>query len=228
MVGFSVSQRVQCASQQDVERFRGLPVAVVSDVMDRLVAGSAQLRPMHREGLLIGPVITVRTRPGDNLVVHKALDMAVPGDVVVVDAGGDLTNAIIVELMVAHAKKKGIAGIVINGAVRDLYAISQGDFPIFAAGVTHRGPYKDGPGEVNAAISIGGMVVRPGDLVIGDLDGVIAVPVEDLDRICAGAAKRYSAETAQLEAIARGENDRSWVDCKLEAAGCAGLGGGVA
>ena len=223
MVGFSVSERVNCANKQDVERYRDLPVAVVSDVMNRLSAGGAGLRPMHRAGMLIGPAITVRTRPGDNLMVHKALDMAVPGDVLVVDAGGDVTNAIIGELMIAYAKQKGVAGIVIYGAIRDLDSISKDDFPVFAAGVTHRGPYKDGPGEVNSDISICGMVVRPGDLVMGDMDGLIAVPYEHVSAVYAPALAKHEKEVAQLEAIARGENDRSWVDRKLESTDCVGF-----
>lgn len=227
MAGFSVNERTTCAGRQDVDRFRELPVAVVSDVMNRMMAGGAALRPMHRSGMLIGPAVTVRTRPGDNLMVHKALDMAVPGDVVVVDAGGDVTNAIIGELMVAYARQKGLAGIVINGAIRDLDAISQGDFPIFAAGVTHRGPYKDGPGEVNTPIAIGGMAIRPGDLIIGDLDGVLAVPHDQLDAIYTAADAKHRAELAQMEAIGRGESDRTWVDRRLKAAGCIGLVGGA-
>jgi RraA family protein len=225
MTGFSVSRRESCASEQDVERFRQLPVAVVSDVMNRMYAGGAHLRKMHRNGILVGPAVTVRTRPGDNLMVHKALDMAVAGDVVIVDAGGDLTNAIIGELMVAYARKKGLAGMVINGAIRDLDDISQGDFPVFAAGVTHRGPYKNGPGEVNAIIALNGMTIGPGDLVLGDSDGVIAVPQEQLDTVFAAALAKHQAETAQMEAIEKGENDRSWVDRALVAAGCAGVTG---
>lgn len=223
MIGFSVNQRMRCASKQDVDRYRDLPVAVVSDVMNRLSAGGAGLRPMHRSGMLVGPAITVRTRPGDNLMVHKALDMIVPGDVLVVDAGGDLTNAIIGELMIAYAKKQGAAGIVIYGAIRDLGTVSEDDFPVFAAGVTHRGPYKDGPGEVNSDISICGMVIRPGDLVMGDLDGLIAVPYEHIDAIYGPAEAKHRAEVAQLGAIERGENDRTWVDRKLASTECTGL-----
>lgn len=225
MTGFSISQRESYASQQEVERYSQLPVAVVSDAMNRLSAGGARLRKMHRAGLLIGPAITVRTRPGDNLMVHKAIDMAVPGDVVVVDAGGDLTNAIIGELMVAHAFQKGLAGIVINGAIRDFEEISNGDFPVFAVGVTHRGPYKDGPGEVNKVIALEGMPVHPGDLVMGDSDGVIAIPQEELETVYRVALAKHQSETAQMAAIARGENDRSWVDRALIAAGCAGMPG---
>lgn len=224
MTGLSVQQRTRCATTADVERFRALPVANISDVMHRMSAAQANLRPLHREGLLIGPALTVRTRPGDNLMVHKALDMAVPGDVIVVDAGGDLTNAILGELMIAYAHHKGVAGIVVNGAVRDYAAIRAGTFPIFAAGITHRGPYKDGPGEVNVPISLNGMIINPGDLVVGDDDGVVAVALDDLDRVHAAASAKHRAETAQLEAIAAGQNERAWVDAALINLGCPGVG----
>ena len=226
MVGFRVCRRDRCVSDADIERFRSLPVANVSDVMNRIPAAGASLRPMHRGSVLAGRALTVRTRPGDNLMVHKALDMAEPGDVIVVDAGGDLTNAIIGELMIAYAKKRGVAGLVINGAVRDFAAISADDYPIFAAGVTHRGPYKDGPGEVNVPIALGSMVVAPGDLILGDADGLVAVPIDDVDRAYAAASAKHAAETAQMDAIAAGTNDRTWVDRTLVALGCAGLDDG--
>lgn len=228
MTGFRVIQRGQCAGPDEVARFRGLPVANISDVMHRMSASAANLRPLHRSGVLIGPALTVRTRPGDNLMVHKALDMSQPGDVIVVDAGGDLTNAIIGELMIAYAKVRGVAGMVINGAVRDFATIAADDFPIFAAGVTHRGPYKDGPGEVNVPISLNGMVINPGDLVVGDADGLVSVPLDALDQVHASASAKHAAETAQLEAIANGTNDRSWVDRALIAQGCTGVEGKVA
>jgi regulator of RNase E activity RraA len=174
--------------------------------------------------VLAGPALTVRTRPGDNLMVHKALNMAAPGDVIVVDAGGDLTNAIIGELMIAYAKVRGVAGFVIDGAVRDLGAIAADVFPVFAAGITHRGPYKDGPGEVNGPNSLGGMVVHPGDLIVGDPDGVVSVPLDQLDEVFGKASVKHKAETAQLAAIAAGTNDRTWVDRELAARGCSGLG----
>ncbi|MEI0548560.1 RraA family protein, partial [Klebsiella sp. 72742] len=116
----------------------------------------------HREGVLCGAALTVKARPGDNLMLHYAIDSAEPGDVIVVDAGGDLTNALIGEMMVAYAVKRGVAGIVIHGAIRDAGSIKAGDFPLFAAGVSHRGPYKDGPGEINVPIAIDGMVIEPG------------------------------------------------------------------
>ena len=149
--------------------------------------------------------------------------MAEPGDVIVVDAGGDLTNALIGELMVAYAKKKGVAGFVLNGAIRDYYSISQDDFPIFAAGVTHRGPYKDGPGEVNVPIAMGSLVIEPGDLILGDEDGVVGVPIDAVDVVYQAAHAKHLAEAAQLEAISAGKNDRRWVDETLAKLGCTGL-----
>ncbi len=223
MIGLSVHQRTRSVTDADIERFRTLPVANVSDVMNRIPAAGPSLRPMHRAGALAGRALTVRTRPGDNLLIHKALDMAEPGDVIVVDAGGDLTNALIGELMVAYAKKKGVAGFVLNGAIRDYYSISQDDFPIFAAGVTHRGPYKDGPGEVNVPIAMGSLVIEPGDLILGDEDGVVGVPIDAVDVVYQAAHAKHLAEAAQLEAISAGKNDRRWVDETLAKLGCTGL-----
>jgi RraA family protein len=219
-IGFQVLQRRRQVSPQWVERYRQLPVANVSDSMNRMTAGGARLRPMHREGVLAGPALTVKARPGDNLMLHYALDIARPGDVIVVDAGGDLSNALIGEMMVAYAVKRGVAGIVINGAIRDAANIGAGNFPLFAAGVSHRGPYKDGPGEVNVPIAIDGMVVEPGDLVIGDEDGLLCVPFEHIEQIYERAAAKYAAEHKQMEQIAQGTNDRSWVIEALKAKGC--------
>lgn len=141
MIGFRIAARVRQVSPDQTTRARQLPVANVSDCLSRMVAGGPRLRPIHDKGTMAGPALTVRTRPGDNLMVHKALDMAQPGDVVVVDAGGDLTNAIIGELMQSYAIQRGLAGIVINGAIRDVDALRAGSLPVYAAGVTHRGPY---------------------------------------------------------------------------------------
>ncbi|GAB7551278.1 RraA family protein [Novosphingobium sp. 11B] len=219
-IGFRILQRLQSVDAATVEKFKALPVANISDSMSRMAAGGANLRPYHSGGVLAGPAVTVKARPGDNLMVHAALDRAQPGDVVVVDAGGDLTNAIIGELMVAHAAQRGLAGLVIFGAIRDLAAIREGTFPVFAAGVSHRGPYKDGPGEVNVPIAINGMVITPGDLLIGDDDGLVCIPVAEAEAVYAAAVKKHLAETAQLERIAQGQNDRSWVEKALIAANC--------
>lgn len=218
--GFKVLKRTRQVSVEQVEAYRKVPVANVSDSMSRMTAGGATLRPMHHSGVLAGPAVTVKSRPGDNLMLHYALDMAQPGDVIVVDAGGDLTNAITGELMVAYAIKKRLGGFVINGAIRDAATIAAGDFPVFAAGVTHRGPYKDGPGEINVPISINGMVIEPGDMIVGDDDGLLCIPFADVDSVLKKASAKHAAETQQLLDIAEGKNDRSWVISSLMAKGC--------
>lgn len=218
--GFRVLKRTRQVSVEQVESYRKVPVANVSDSMNRMTAGGAALRPMHRSGVLAGPALTVKCRPGDNLMVHYALDIAQPGDVIVVDAGGDLTNAIIGELMVAYAIKKRLSGIVINGAIRDAASIAADDFPVFAAGITHRGPYKDGPGEINVPIAINGMVIEPGDMIVGDDDGLLSIPFNEVDSVLNKASAKHAAETQQLLDIAEGNNDRCWVIDSLRNKGC--------
>jgi regulator of RNase E activity RraA len=222
-IGFRILPRTRKVAPELVARFRDLPVANVSDVMARMSAGGPSLRPMHAAGVLAGPALTVRTRPGDNLMVHKAIALAEPGDVIVVDAGGDLTNAIIGELMLAQMVRRGLAGIVINGAIRDSGAIRTQPFPVYAAGVTHRGPYKDGPGEINVPIALDGMVISPGDLILGDEDGLLCVPLADAEGIHAAAVKKAEAEARQMKNIEAGAHDASWVDATLRRLGCAGL-----
>ena len=123
-VGFRILPRSRKVGAEAVARFRTLPVANVSDVMARMTAAGPRLRPMHGGGGLVGPALTVKTRPGDNLMIHKAIALAEPGDVIVVDGGGDLTNALIGELMLAQMVKRGLGGIVLNGAIRDSAAIA--------------------------------------------------------------------------------------------------------
>ena len=191
----------------------------LSDSMERLYAGGHQLRPMHKEGKLAGPAFTVRTAAGDNLLVHKALDTAQKGDVIVVDAGGWLDNAIIGELMAARARQRGIAGLVIWGAIRDSAELGAGSYPVYAAGVTHRGPYKNGPGEINVPVVVGGMPVNPGDIIVGDADGLVAIPQEQAERVLASAKSILEKETASMKQILAGTVDRGWVDKALKEKG---------
>ncbi len=174
---------------------------------------------MHKEGKLAGPAFTVKTAPGDNLLVHKALDTARPGDVIVVDAGGFADQAIIGELMMSRARQRGVAGLVIWGAIRDSAEIGAGSYPVYACGVTHRGPYKDGPGEINVPIAIGGMTVNPGDIIVGDADGLVAVPQERAEQVLASAKAIVAKESAAMKQILAGTVDRSWVDQALKAKG---------
>ncbi|MDM0108357.1 RraA family protein [Variovorax sp. J22R24] len=218
--GLRILQRRRAVALDLARQFLDVPVANVSDCMSRMTAGGPRLRPMHSGGRMAGPALTIKARPGDNLMIHKALQIAKPGDVIVVDGGGDLTNALVGEIMIGDAAGQGLGGMVLNGAIRDAAAIRQGSFPVFAAGVTHRGPYKDGPGEINVAISIDGMVIEPGDLVIGDDDGFLCVPFDDVLALLAAARKKQEIEARMVADIEAGTFDRSWVDATLKRLNC--------
>lgn len=212
----AILQPARRVPTETVEKFRAIPTAVISDCMSRMNAGGARLRPMHAGGtVLAGPAYTVRTRPGDNLFAHKAIDSALPGDVIVVEAGGDLTNAIMGEMMLTHSETRGLAGVIIDGAIRDFGHVGKHDFPVFAAGVTHRGPYQSGPGELNVPVALDGMVIEPGDLIIGDDDGLVCIPYDLVDQVYEEAAKRLAGENAQRDRVRNGTVDRKWIDDKL-------------
>jgi regulator of RNase E activity RraA len=224
VIGFSIQPLTRRVAPDLIDQFRTIPVANASDCMSRLTAGGPRLRPYHAGGALSGPAFTVKTRPGDNLIVHKALDIALPGDVVVVDAGGDLTNAIIGEIMVSYARSRRLGGIVINGSIRDSVALGRQHFPVYAAGVTHRGPMRSGPGEIGRAIALDGMVIEPGDLVIGDGDGLLSIPFDEVAAVLRAATEKRDVEANILADVDAGRSmDRSWVDPTLRKLGCTGL-----
>ncbi|TJY42276.1 RraA family protein [Cohnella pontilimi] len=219
-LGFRIKPLERRPSQSLLDRFAEAASPLISDNMNRLQGAAAGLRPIHGSGRLLGTAFTVKTRAGDNLLVHKAIDMAESGDVIVVDACGDMTQAILGEIMLRLAKKKGIAGFIVDGAIRDSRAFQELDFPCFARGVTHRGPYKEGPGEIGVPVVVGGMVVHPGDIIVGDHDGLVAVPLDHAEQIVGLAEEQLKREQAILASIEDGTVDRSWVDAALRQKGC--------
>ncbi|CAL9642462.1 4-carboxy-4-hydroxy-2-oxoadipate aldolase [Streptomyces sp. enrichment culture] len=185
-----------------LRRLAALPVANVGDAMDRLNVCKAALRTMCPGQTLAGPAYTVLTRPGDNLYIHKALAEIKPGQILVVSGGGDTDRALIGELVAGKAVAKGCAGLVIDGAVRDVAVIRALGIPVFARAVTPAGPYKDGPGELDVPVAIADVVVRPGDYVLGDDDGVAVVPLERAEAVVAGAEDKQRQEDAKRSEIA--------------------------
>jgi RraA family protein len=159
-----------------VERFRQVPVAAVGDAQERLWVLEGDIRAMWPGARFAGSALTVYTRAGDNLAVHRALDIARPGDVLVVNGQGDTTRALLGGLLAGRARKLGLAGIVVDGAVRDVDEIESVGLPVFARAITPAGPYKNGPAEVGLPVACGGVVCSPGDIVCGDADGVAVVP----------------------------------------------------
>ena len=220
MSTYKALRKVPSAPQADpkvIAALRDIPVAALSDNMHRNI-GTVGLHPYHRPGkqTMAGTAVTARSRGGDNLTYLRALEFCRPGDVLLIDAGGDLNNAVVGGILSFYAASIGVAGVVIDGALRDVAEIREREFPVYARGVTHRGPYKDGPGEINVPISVGGMVVNPGDIVVGDQDGLLAIPQQGIEELIEKAFAHLQAEAKTIQAMKEGRWDRSFIDA-LEA-----------
>lgn len=196
-----VRERIDIGSL--LEFYADVPTPLVSDNLDRY-PGATGLKQLHGGRKLIGPARTVRTRSGDNLAIHKALENVQPGEVIVVDGGGDESRALIGEIMMEIAMKRAAAGFVIDGAIRDVAAFVAADFPCFARSVIHRGPYKFGPGEEQVPVSIGGMPVSPGDIILADEDGVLAMSPATALRIMPGVKEQIRKEAEIIQSIREG------------------------
>jgi RraA family protein len=217
-IGFQIHKAPARPVPELVEQFRDVVTAHLSDNMSRM-CGTVGLRRYNPRGKLVGTALTVRTRLGDNLMIHKALNHAEPGDVLVVDGGGDISQALVGELMMLYARTRGVVGFVIDGAIRDVAAFANSDFPCYARGETHKGPYKEGPGEIHVPVTIGGLVIHPGDIVVGDEDGVVALLPAIAPEVLAAARKQAEREEKAKADIAARRYDRSWVDAALTAKG---------
>lgn len=183
-----------------VEQFRNLPSSNVGDMMNRLYCMREYIRQMNPSPVnMIGTAFTVKVPDGDNAFIHKALDLAEPGDILVIDGNGCTTRSLMGEIMFTYAKNRGIAGIVMDGAIRDHDALAEIDLPVYAKAITPQGPYKNGPGEINTPVSCGGKVVFPGDILIGDPDGICIVRPEDAPFIIEEVRKKYEGEQKKLE-----------------------------
>ena len=184
-----------------LRRLAVLPVANVGDAMERLHVCDSGIQAAWPGARVCGPAFTVLTRPGDNAFVHAALPEITPGDVVVVAGGGDTSRALIGEILAGRAAVAGVAGFVIDGAIRDAAAIQEFGMPVFAKAVSPAGPYKNGPGALQVPVAIGGVVVRPGDIVIGDSDGVAVVARERAEEIVSAAEAIQANEVGKLADI---------------------------
>lgn len=202
-----------------VAALSGLPSSVISDVMGRLV-GTTGLSLVNRTILNVcGVAVTVKVRAGDNLLIHKALDMLRPGDVLVVDGEGDVSRALVGEIMMTSAIVQKAIGFVIDGAIRDFEAFEEHKFPCWARGVSLRGPYKDGLGSINSPVTVGGMLVNPGDIIVGDADGVVAVPAVEALLVGKKAHDKVLDEQKMIADIQSGSYSSAWVDAQIKQKG---------
>ncbi len=218
--GFRVKLSFERPSPALIEMFRNFETPDISDILNRMYTMSPEIRNVVNEATLIGPACTVKVFPGDNLMVHKALDAAKPGDVVVVDTSGSQRNAVLGDLVTNKAKHRGIAGFIVDGLVRDLPGLQEAGLPVFARGITPFGPLHRGPGELNYAISCGGIVVNPGDIVVADKSG-IAVVRKDFAEDTLARLKTHQARMDQyIRDVKAGNFSNDWVDALLSQDQC--------
>lgn len=221
-IGCKIIRDFERPAQELVELFRDVPVANIDDCMGRTAAVDAGIKPVGTCRQLLGTAFTVRVPQGDNLMFHAAMDLAKPGDVILIDAGGYEDRAILGELMATYCKTRGVRGIVCDGAIRDWDGLAQmEDFTVYARGANPNGPYKNGPGEINTPINIGGRVVRPGDIVVGDDDGLIFIDPADAKDLAEAVRKVEAMEAGIMDKILNeGTYIRPWVEEKLQQIGC--------
>jgi len=198
--------------------------SLIADVAGRRGALNGRIQGLARSMRFAGPAVTVEVRPGDNLMIHAALAQARAGDVIVVDGGGYLGSALTGFLMVSQARAAGLAAFVVDGAVRDIEETCASGFPVFAAGMNPNGPTKAVAGKVNWPISVGGVAVNPGDLIVGDADGVVAVPRESAEQVVSAVQAKLELEQQFLKALSEGTVKNGWVTDALRSVGVLGAG----
>src|SRR6266446_2246251 len=220
-VGFRIRRDIARPTCDVAKMFEGFDVADISDHLTRLYAVDWSIKCLSGgTSRLTGPACTVKVFPGDNLMVHKALDIAKPGDVVVIDARGSGAYSVLGDTISIKARHREIAGFVIDGYVRDLAAIQELEYPVYARGDMPIGPLHRGPGEINYPVCCGGVVVNPGDIIIADLSGIVVLPGTCLEEVHALLVRFTERSAAYLEKVRRGEFSNAWVDQLLDSLNC--------
>ena len=210
------------APQELLDAFSTIPAANISDTMGRLVGmhPRIKLQSAPKNPINVGRALTIKTRSGDNLMLHKALNMAKPGDVIILsNDGGESYRSLIGEIMFTYLASRGAAGITIDGPIRDIDAVRKMEMPIYATGTNPAGPYKEGPGEINVPISCGGISINPGDIIVMDEDGVIVIPLQEAETVLKNARAFQEKDEAKLLAAQEGRAKREWVDELIEKKG---------
>jgi regulator of RNase E activity RraA len=210
-LGLRVFTKVNRVPREKFEKLMQVTTGNVCDAMDRFGSMEYQIKPVDPGMKCVGSAITVKARPCDNLIVYKALEIAQPGDIIVIgiynytvsSTWGDLTSLI--------GKEKCLAGMVTDGLVRDIFGIKEVGLPVFSRGSIPTSPFKDGPGEVNGPITCGGISVRPGDIIFGDVDGVVVIPQENVDQVVRRALEIAVEEEKKVKDIKSGHLIPDWV-----------------
>lgn len=202
-----------------LEACRDIPASILADVAGRRGALHGRIRAITRAPRLCGTAFTIEVRPGDNLMIHAALVLARPGDVLVIDGKADLSAALMGELMCTHAQAASLAGVVIDGAVRDVGTLRESAFPVYACGTSPNGPNRSQGGRIGYPVSVGGVAVNPGDLVVGDDDGVVVIPQSEVAALLPAAHKKMQTEAQRMKDIQEGRLIYGWLEGALKATG---------
>ena len=218
--GFRVRMNFEHPPKELVDQYRQFDTPDISDLLNRMFTMSADIQNLVNNSPLVGPACTVKVFPGDNLMVHKALDAAKPGDVVVIDTSGSQRNAVLGDLVTNTARHRGIAGFVVDGLIRDLAGLKEIGMPVFARGVTPFGPLHRGPGELNYPISCGGIVVKAGDIIVADHNGVVVVHKEFAHDVVERLKTHKESMAKYVEDVKRGIFSNDWVDAQLNSDNC--------
>ncbi len=194
--------------------------SILADVAGRRGTVDGRIQPLTHATRLAGPAFTIEIRPGDNLMIHAAMAMAKPGDILVVDGKADRNCALMGSIMLNACKKLGLGGVVLDGAHRDTEELLELGFPVYSVGANPNGPTKYVPGRINWPISCGGVAVSPGDLIVGDADGVVVIEREKAESMLELAAKKVADEKQRIADIISGKGIRpKWLEGSLRAAG---------
>ena len=219
MTSTTINRDFNRVSAEHVQQAAQYQAAIFADVNGRRGAMHGRIAAVQPSMKLAGPAFTVDVRPGDNLMIHAAIALAQPGDVLIIDGKGDMTAALMGALMINACKVRELAGVVIDGAVRDCDELRELGFPVFAVGTNPNGPTKNVAGRIGTSVSCGGVTVSPGDLVIGDIDGVVVLEREHVATLLPLAAKKVADEAKRMGQIRRGDTAASWLEGALRTAG---------
>ncbi len=199
-IGNRAFLKIDRPDKEQVEKFQNVPIANLADIMGRMSCVDSKIKNYGKKRTMLGTAFTVKCPYGDNLFLHLALDLFEPGDVLVVDGQACEERSLYGEIMSSYSYKRGCAGAVIDGALRDAAGLAKLDMAVYGRSIQANGPYKNGPGEINVPVSVGGIVVYPGDIIIGDEDGVIAIRPKEAEELY----EKVSTFNAKEEGIIHG------------------------
>ena len=217
---YAINCQIDRLSSEIVRQYADLAVADICDALGRNAALPSALKPFNNNRIL-GTAYTVNLPASENLLLYYAVDNARPGDVLVISCAGYTERAVAGEIVAALGKARGLAGFVIDGAVRDAEALRQTDFPVYARAVSPNGPYKDAGGEINVPVSMGNVVIQPGDLIVADADGIVSIRRQEAASVAEQARKITEAGLKKLRSIEKhGSMDMTWLYDKLAKSCC--------